>query len=349
METLARRGYRSPRPGRARAAGVHHPHRIRTPRVWPGLTRRTKRPTNRPRDDGYAYGRASSRWASIAALDRTGPARPISAGTRRAGGASPTLVVLPFQNLGGSPDDEYLADGLTETLTTDLARVPGLVVIARNSAFQYKGKARGRARAWARSWAWGTSSKAASAALRSDSVRVNAQLIDAGSGYHVWSEKYDRPAGDVFKMQDEIGRAVRRALRIQLNTASADLGPAPHTTPEAYDAYLRGLYRLYHAYPRVAGPPELEEAIRWLERAVALDSHFALGHAMLARAYARKFFFKDSSPQWQEKAFLEAEKALALDPTLAEAYVARGDLVWTRASRFPHEAAMTEVSAARWT
>ena len=334
VETLARRGYRFLAPI------AHRPSA--SPTLDPGASAPA---VTRAADQPRARGRARVWAGTLAAMGltvalvalavRVRP-RPESASV----GRSPSLVVLPFENLGGSAEDEYLADGLTETLTTELARVPGLLVIARNSAFQYKGQAVDVRRVGAE---LGVQHVLEGSVQRSGTqLRVNAQLIDAGSGYHVWSQKYDRPASDVFNMQDEIGRGVRQALRIQLNPAGAVHGQAPHTMPEAYDAYLRGMYRLYHAYPRVAGPPDLDDAIRWLERAVALDSQFALGHAMLARAYARKFFFKDSSPQWQEKAFVEVEKALALDPTLAEAYVARGDLTWTRASRFPHEAAMAE-------
>jgi tetratricopeptide (TPR) repeat protein len=143
-------------------------------------------------------------------------------------------------------------------------------------------------------------------------------------------------------MQDEIARAVARALQVRLRPAGVAHPNPSATTPEAYDAYLRGIYRFYRTYPRVAGAPELEEAIRMFEQAVARDPDFALAHAMLARAYAQRFFYKDSSREWQEKAFVEVEKALALDPDLAEGYLARGDLTWTRESRFPHEAAMKD-------
>ena len=242
-----------------------------------------------------------------------------------------SIAVLPFQNVGGRAEDEYFSDGMTDSLITEVARVRDLLVIARNSAFRYKGAAPDVRKVGeelgVRYVLEGSVQRAG------DSVRVNAQLIDATTGYGLWAEKYDRPVKEVFALQDDISKNVVAALKLALSPAHAPTGP-PTPTPnlEAYDAYLRGLF-----YANAFGWVEKDKGLPYFEQAVALDPGFAEGHAALAAQYGRKAFEKDPDRRWEQKAFVEIEKALALDPNLAEAYLARGTLSWTLANDFPHE------------
>src|SRR4029077_20492425 len=126
----------------------------------------------------------------------------------------PSLAVLPFQNMSGDPEQEYLSDGLTEDLITDLSKLSGLFVIARNSVFTYKGKAvkpeQVSRELGVRYVLEGSVRKAG------DRVRITAQLVEATTGYHRWAERYDRPLQEIFALQDEIRQKIVMALKVQL-------------------------------------------------------------------------------------------------------------------------------------
>ena len=246
-----------------------------------------------------------------------------------AAGGQRSIAILPFQNFGGRPEDEYFSDGMTESLITDLAKVKGLLVIARNSVFTYKNHNVDVRRVGedlhVRYVLEGSVQRAGG------SVRVNAQLIDATSGYHVWAEKYDRPLKDLFALQDDLSARIVQSLQAAIG-GSAGPGPAPTSNLEAYDAFLRGRY-----YFNQFDWARKDESIPLLEKAVALDPGFAQAHAALASSYAKKAFEGDSDGSWRSKSTAEIEKALALDPNLPQAYVARGGLAWTLDNGFPHE------------
>jgi TolB-like protein len=249
-------------------------------------------------------------------------------------GGARSIAVLPFQNVGGRPEDEYFSDGMTDSLITDVARSRGLLVIARNSAFRYKGAAvdvrKVGEELGVRYVLEGSVQRTASL------VRVSAQLVDAASGYTLWAERYDRPTKEVLGLQDDISRSVVAAIRPALEPAQDAAGrPTPGT--EAYDAFLRGSF-----FTNAFGWSEKDKAIPWFERAVALDPAFAEAHAALGTEYARKAFERDRDRQWEQRAFVEIEKALALDPGIANAYLARGSLTWTLANHFPHEKAAAD-------
>ena len=248
-----------------------------------------------------------------------------------------SIAVLPFQNVGGRPEDEYFSDGMTDSLITEVAKVNSLLVTARNSAFRYKGAAPDVRKVGedlgVRYVLEGSVQRAG------DSVRVNAQLIDARTGYGLWAEKYDRPMREVFALQDDISKNVVAALKLTLaSPAGAAHGPlTPTPRLEAYDAYLRGVF-----YANAVSWLEKEKSLPYLEQAVALEPNFAAAHAALAWQYARKSFERDPDRRWQEKGFVEIEKALAIDPNLADAYAARGFLSWTLLNHFPHERAAAD-------
>jgi TolB-like protein len=285
-----------------------------------------------------AGGKGRSRWiaaAVIAAVLVAGAfavrrfGRPLSPGA-----GERSVAILPFQNFGSSSENEYFSDGMTESLITDLAKVPGLLVIARNSVFQYKGKPVDVRRV-------GDELRVryvleGSVQRSGDSVRVNAQLVDARTGYHVWSERYDRPMKDLFALQDDISRNIVSSLKVALRSVGPAAG-APTANLEAYDAYLRGMHYA-HGFDWV----EKDQAIPFFEKAVSLDPGFARGHAALAAAFAKKAFEGDPENVWRRLAEGEIEKALTLDPDLPEAYLSRGGLRWSLEMGFPHEKAAAD-------
>ena len=246
-----------------------------------------------------------------------------------------TIAVLPFKNLSGS-QDEYLVDGITEAVITELANVKHLFVIARNSVFPFKGKPvdlkQIREELKVKYIVEGSVQRSG------DQLRIQSQLIDVTQGNELWAKRYDRTLQNVFSLQDDIARNIAGALQIALQSPEESPSPKLTENREAYDAYLHGKYLM----DREEGDATNLAAVQALERAVRLDPGFALAHASLAIVYRNRFFRHDPSSEWEQKAFVEVEKALALDPNLAEAYVARGRLVWTRSGGFPHEKAIRD-------
>ncbi|MFY9551830.1 MAG: protein kinase [Thermoanaerobaculia bacterium] len=256
-----------------------------------------------------------------------------------ASGRNRSIAVLPFQNFGVKGEDDYFADGMTESLITDLTKIPGVLVIARNSVFQYKGrvvdvKTVGKE--------LGVNYVLEGSVQRAgDRVRLNAQLIDVATGYHLWADRYDRDMKDLFVLQDDISANILAALKMKLTEPGSGRTPsAPTQNLDAYDAYLRAKH-----LSRSSGGGD-DQAIPLFEKAIALDPRFALAHAGLAQAYRDKLFNRDPRKEWEERALVEVEKALSLDPNLAEAYSARGQLAWTRLNNYPHERAVSDLRRA---
>jgi adenylate cyclase len=192
----------------------------------------------------------------------------------------PSIVVLPFQNMSGDPDQEYFSDGLTEELTAQLALSPTLFVIARNSAFTYKGQAINVEQVGrdlgVRFVVEGSVRKAG------DRVRVTAQLIDATSGFHLWSERYDRDMADIFALQDEISARIYEAVGVQITAAEARRARRKPTEDlSAYEAWMRGYWHFTRF--RI---DEMAEARRWLERAIELDPEYAAAISLLGSTYS---------------------------------------------------------------
>jgi TolB-like protein/DNA-binding winged helix-turn-helix (wHTH) protein len=244
--------------------------------------------------------------------------------------AARAVVVIPLQTLSGA-DDEYVADGIADAMTTALAKLSGLLVISRNSAAPYKGRTvdpRTVGRDLPVSHVLGGTVQRSG-----ERLRVSVQLADAATGQQVWAEQYDRDRTEIFALQDAIAASIVRAFR-----PGAAVRPprAPPTgNPRAYDEYLRGRFQ-FHA-ERILNAPA---AIERFERATTLDPRFGLAHAALATAYASRFFYRDTSRELEERAFVAIEKALAIDPNLAEAHLARANLLWTLPNGFPHEQAI---------
>ena len=192
----------------------------------------------------------------------------------------PSIAVLPFENLSGDPEQEYFSDGVTEDLITDLSKLGGLFVIARNSTFVYKDKpvdVREVAEELGVRYVLEGSVRRAG-----DQIRINAQLIDATTGGHVWANRYDGAFGDVFGLQDRVVERIVSALAGNLPSApSADLSSEQAAVPAAYDAFLRGWANYRHGTP-----DDFAVAVTHMQRAVALDPDYSRAHAALAAVYA---------------------------------------------------------------
>ena len=248
-----------------------------------------------------------------------------------------SIAVLPLENLSGDPSQDYFADGMTDSLITDLARVGALRVISRLSVMQYKGARKplpeiGRELNV-------DAVLTGSVARSGDQVRITVQLIEAATNQNLWTNIYNRNLRDVLALQREVTQDIVSQIKVQVTTQEQVRFAGVRTVnPEAYDHYLRGQYYLHRQ-----NREDNEAAIAALERAVATDNTFAAAFAELAQAYVWKLFlFAPKEKQWAEKAFVAAEKALDLDPNLAVAYLARGRLLWTPENRFPHEKAIRE-------
>jgi adenylate cyclase len=192
----------------------------------------------------------------------------------------PSIVVLPFQNLSGDPGQDYFSDGLTEILTGDLSKISSLFVIARNSAFTYKGKA---VKVQEVGREMGVRYVLEGSVLKTDEkVRITAQLIDATTGFHLWSERYDRPLQDIFTLQDEIVQKIVTTLKLQLVLQEQGHLVRKHTNNlEAYDAFLRGMAYLV----RDKKTEVTVQARQMLEKAIALDPQYVEAYAALGGTY----------------------------------------------------------------
>jgi len=191
----------------------------------------------------------------------------------------PSIAVLPFTNMSDDAQQEYFADGMTEDLITDISKVSGLFVIARNSVFTYKGKAV-KVRQVAEEL--GVRYVMEGSVRRvGNQVRINAQLIDATTGGHIWPERYDGSLDDVFSMQDKITQSIVPALSVALTGQDqSSLVQVKTNKPEAYDAFLRG-WQLYRRYT----PEDFVEAIPHFKRAVEIDPAYGQAWATLASLY----------------------------------------------------------------
>jgi TolB-like protein len=264
----------------------------------------------------------------------------------------PSIAVLPFTNMSGDPEQEYFVDGMTDDLITDLSKISGLFVIARNSTFTYKGKSvkvqQVAEELGVRYLLEGSVRRAG------EQVRINAQLIDATTGGHLWAERYDGSLADVFALQDKVTQKIVAALAVTLTADENVLRTQKETNNlEAYDAFLEGWTRY-----RQFTPEDFAKAIPHFHRAIQLDPDYARAHAALAAVYTEsdwkgwsfwlgigwqagrqqanrhlKAAMKNPTPlahriaslmrvseDRTEEAITEAERAIALDPNDPSGY-----------------------------
>jgi TolB-like protein len=217
--------------------------------------------------------------------------------------------------MSDDPKQEYFSDGITEDIITALAKLPQLFVIARNSTFTYKGKA---VKVQEVSEALGVRYVLEGSVRKSGKrVRITAQLIDATSGHHLWSERYDRDLQDVFALQDEVTRRIVSSLALELGAGEGErLGDRGTDNLQAYDYSLRGM----DAYFRHT--PEANRLAREMfQKAIAADPAYALGYSRLGWTYMAEWSFAwTQDPRVLDRAFELAQKAIALDGALPDAY-----------------------------
>jgi len=297
--------------------------------VTPEGVRRT-RPRTRAHDEEVVVGPAGRRTGLPRSLTALGALLLVGLGTwlflRRAGTdhAAPiaSAAVLPFVDLSPRHDQDYFSDGLTEELITTLSQVSGLRVAARTSSFQFKGESTDVHEVGRK---LGVQAVLEGSVRKSgDRLRVSAQLIDARDGYQLWAQSYDRKLADVFAVQEDLARSIVSALRLKLAPArDSALSVPPTDDLTAYDLYLKGLF----AWNQRTGPA-LEQAVRYLEQAVARDSSLTRAWAALAEADLLVYPYAGGSPaqrdEFWHRARFAAREALALDSTSAEAYTALG-------------------------
>jgi adenylate cyclase len=234
----------------------------------------------------------------------------------------PSVAVLPFANLGGDPSQDYFADGITEDLITDLTRLSGLDVIARNSVFAYKGKPAALADV-ARDL--GVRFVVEGSVRRTgEQIRLNAQLLDTTSGDNLWADRFDRGMAGVFAVQDEMSREIAKALGLQPSTVESERMARPPTENlEAYDYYLRA-----EQAARSGRPDGLRESLALYDKAEELDPAFA--EAFAADASTTVYVWRASfngiiqSAPARKRAYEKASRALQLDPDLPSPYAILG-------------------------
>jgi TolB-like protein/Tfp pilus assembly protein PilF len=263
--------------------------------------------------------------------------RPASGVTEAAAAAlpnKPSIAVLPFDNLSRDPDQEYFSDGLTEDLITDLSQLSGLFVTARHAVFPYKGRPatpQHVARDLGVRYVLEGSIRRAA-----NRVRINAQLIDATTGFHLWAQRYDRDLEDIFALQDEITHAIVAALEVHL-TPRERVGIERRYTEnlQAYDLFLQARERFWRRTREGAA-----QARTSLERAIALDPKFAAAHALLADIYRSEWWYGWRDDEHALDRALElAQKGVALDDQLPFAHMFLG---WIHLWRKEHDQAIVE-------
>jgi TolB-like protein/Tfp pilus assembly protein PilF len=271
--------------------------------------------------------RAIIRALAKAPADRFGTIREFATALVQPAGdddEGPSIAVLPFANMSGSPEDEYFADGIAEEIITALTRIEGLRVTARTSSFAFKGKGMD-----VRGIGELLNVKAVlegSVRRAGNTLRITVQLVNAADGYHLWSERYDCEPKDVFAIQEEIAASIARALRVVLHEdARQAIARGQPSDIGAYDFYLRGLQFLHQRRKK-----SLVFARQMFERAIQRDPGFARGYAGLAEACALldHFFPREDSALNLEQADVASRRALELDPELPDACATRGFVLW---------------------
>jgi adenylate cyclase len=267
----------------------------------------------------------------------------VASGAPQAPPSRPSIAVLPFNNMSGDPEQGYFADGITEDIITDLSKVSGLFVIARNSSFAYKGQAPDIRKVsrdlGVRYVLEGSVRRIASR------VRITAQMIDGTTGGHLWAERYDRDLEDVFSVQDEVTRTIVDALKVTLTAGEeARREHRGKIDPEAYDLIVRSRQTSLQLRPEAA-----IEARRMLERVIEIDPKLAISYARLSI-----ISFAEYANQWNNataenltRALELARKAVETDDTEPQGFVSLSvALGWMRRLDEAEEAAERAVALA---
>ncbi len=235
--------------------------------------------------------------------------------------AQKSLAVAYFENLSGAKEDEYFRDGMTEDIITELLKIKGLQVFPRATMLPYRDKlatAKQIGQELGAGYVLGGSLRRAG-----NRLRINAQLVDASTDFPLWAERYDRELKDVFDVQEEIARSLAQALRITLSPQEEKtMARKPTENLQAYDYLLRG-----RSYAR---RENLEFAMQMFEHAIRLDPDFSLAHAGIAHVCGMQYELHGKDPRSIEKGTQAADRAIALEPQLAEALAARARIFYAQ-------------------
>ncbi|RDJ13912.1 adenylate/guanylate cyclase domain-containing protein [Rhizobium grahamii] len=246
-----------------------------------------------------------------------GQALSVSSGHTQAAFNKPSVAILPFTNISNDPEQEFFSDGITEDIITDLSNVSGLFVLSRNTVYTWKGRNENLQRiARELGVAYVVEGSVRKAG---NHVRINAELIEAASDGHVWAARYDRDLTDIFEVQDEIAKAIVEQLRVKLLPEEKKaIEQAPTESVEAYTHYLRG-----REYYHIASKSNHLMARQSFARALELDPGYARAYVGVAFCDARlRSQFGVEIPV--DEILANTERAIAIDPNLAESYAARG-------------------------
>ena len=235
--------------------------------------------------------------------------------------AEQSVAVLYFENLSSAKEDEYLRDGMTEDIITELANIRNIKVFPRPAILPYRDKqvtAPHVGHELNAAYVLGGSLRRSG-----NRLRITAQLVETATGHTVWAQRFDREMADVFEVQDEIARSIAQAFRINLTPQEQEkIAQKPTANSVAYDYYLRG-----KSYAR---RESLEFALQMYEQAIKIDENFAQAHAGVAYLCGMMLEFRDQSPKWMERGYAACERAMRIDPQLAEAFVARARLCYAQ-------------------
>ncbi len=278
------------------------------------------------KDRNLRYQSATELKTDLLRLKRdldSGKRSAADSGDSRSGKAEQkSIAVLYFENLSGVKEDEYLRDGVTEDIITELSKIQGLRIFSRPTVLAYRDKSvtPGQIGQQLRA-AYVLAGSMRRAGTR---LRINAQLVDTQTDFPVWSERYDREMEDVFELQDEIAHKIAEALRITLSPQEQQaLAAKPTDNLQAYDLYLRG-----KSYARRLTRHDIEFALQMFENAVALDPRFAEAHAAIATVCAQFHYHFDRQATWIERADAASQKASALGKDVPEVLVAEGWILY---------------------
>lgn len=240
-------------------------------------------------------------------------------------GAAPpirSLAVLPLQNLSGDPSQDYFADGMTEELITELARIQSLRVISHTSVMDYKGTKKHLPQI---AQELGVDAILEGSVIReSSNVRVTVQLLDGPADRHLWGEEYERPLNGVLNLQRDLGRAIAQEVRAKLSTPQSPVRPAHVVVPAANDDYMKGRIYFDNGFNN---PDSLRKAQQYYEHSIQTDPNFAQPYAGLANTYIYLAFAGVVDRDWAYRSAKSAlAKAMELDDTVGEAHDTLGTL-----------------------
>jgi non-specific serine/threonine protein kinase len=273
---------------------------------------------------------------------RSGPTGPAAISDSKAPGrrAERSIAVLYFENLSGVKEDEYLRDGITEDILTDLSKIKGLNVFPRTTVLAFRDQnatAADVCRQLRADYALEGSLRRAG-----NRMRINTQLVDAATGFPVWSERYDREMSDIFEVQDEIAHKIAEALRIKVTPQEqAELAAKPTENLQAYDLYLRG-----RSYARRRTTRDMEFALQMFENAVSLDPNFALAWAAIANGCAHAQYWSGPGGTYMERAQSASLRAVALAPDIPEVLISQGWILYA-GNRYDDAVRLTRAAISR--